>query len=164
MRRDLMLAGLTVPTALLRSTESHALAKASVGGGPFNVRAFGAVGDGTTIDSPAVNKAIEHAATKGGGTIYFPAGTYACYSIRLKSNTTLYLDAGAVILAASATGAQGYDEAESLSGPAYQDYGHSHWHNSLIWAEGAKNVAILGPGLIWGRGLSRGHRVESDPS
>ncbi|HEU5020462.1 MAG TPA: right-handed parallel beta-helix repeat-containing protein, partial [Bryobacteraceae bacterium] len=38
----------------------------------------------------------------------------------------------------------------------YQDFGHSHWHNSLIWAEGMENIAITGPGRIWGKGLSRG--------
>ena len=38
----------------------------------------------------------------------------------------------------------------------YQDFGHNHWHNSLIWGEGLENVAICGPGLIWGKGLSRG--------
>jgi polygalacturonase len=68
-----------------------------------------------------------------------------------------------VILAADPTDTNGYDEAEPGADPAYQDYGHSHWHNSLIWADGAQNVAIVGPGLIWGRGLSRGHRLEGDP-
>ncbi len=50
-----------------------------------DVRQFGAKGDGTTIDTLAINKAIDHAAARGGGTVYFPAGTYACYTIRLKS-------------------------------------------------------------------------------
>ncbi len=44
--------------------------------GIYDVRAFGAVGDGKTIDSPAINKAIETAAANGGGTVRFPAGTY----------------------------------------------------------------------------------------
>jgi len=67
----------------------------------FDVRTYGAVGDGVTIDTPAVNRAIEAAAAKGGGTVFFPAGTYACYTIRLKSHVSLHLDAGATILAAS---------------------------------------------------------------
>lgn len=45
---------------------------------------FGAKADGKTIDSPAINRAIEAAAQAGGGTVYLPAGEYACYSIRLK--------------------------------------------------------------------------------
>jgi hypothetical protein len=50
------------------------------------VRTFGATGDGKTIDSSAINKAIETAAAVGGGTVLFPSGVYASYSIRLKSN------------------------------------------------------------------------------
>ena len=46
--------------------------------GWLNVRTFGATGDGTTIDTPAVNRAIEAAAAQGGGSVWFPAGTYAC--------------------------------------------------------------------------------------
>jgi len=44
----------------------------------------------------------------------------------------------------------------------YQDYGHNHWHNSLIWGENIHDVAILGPGLIWGKGLSRGLGRDKD--
>jgi polygalacturonase len=129
--------------------------------GWINVRDFGARGDGSTIDTPAVNRAIESAAAHGGGTVWFPAGTYACYTIRLKSHVGLHLDHGATILAASVpdagTTTGGYDPA----GPpqpweAYQDYGHNHWANSLIYGEGLEDLSITGPGLIWGKGLSRG--------
>src|SRR5512133_214078 len=58
----------------------------------FDVRTFRATGDGKTVDTPAVNKAIESAAAAGGGTVYFPAGTYLCYSVHLKSKVVLYLD------------------------------------------------------------------------
>jgi polygalacturonase len=57
-------------------------------------------GDGTTLDSPAINKAIETPSAAGGGTVHFPAGNYLSYSIRLKSNISLYLDQGATIIAA----------------------------------------------------------------
>src|SRR2546429_2885575 len=51
----------------------------------------------------------------------------------------------------------GYDAAEANAGDnKFQDYGHSHWHNSLIWGEELHNIGIVGPGLIYGRGLSRG--------
>src|SRR5580765_427756 len=66
----------------------------------YNVRSFGAKGDGKTLDTDSVNKAIESAASNGGGTVYFPTGTYLCFSIRLKSNITIYLDNGSTILAA----------------------------------------------------------------
>src|SRR3954469_21550215 len=126
---------------------------------PYDVRAFGALGDGKTIDMAAINRAIEAAAAGGGGTVYLPAGNYLCYSIHLKSKVALYLDQGATIVAANpaADAAQSYDPAESNKPwEEYQDYGHNHWHNSLIWGEGLSDVAILGPGLIWGKGLSRG--------
>ena len=124
--------------------------------GVYNVRAFGATGDGKALDTPAINRTIETAAAAGGGTVRFPAGTYRCFSIHLKSNITLYLDHGATILAADPSEKDGqYDSPEPNQWDQYQDFGHSHWHNSLIWGENLENVAILGPGLIWGKGLVR---------
>jgi len=131
----------------------------------FDVRAFGASGDGKTVDSPAINKAIEAAAAAGGGTVHFPAGNYVSFSIRLKSHVDLYLSQGCAIIAADSplpgqtTGYMGgtYDPAEPKTAwDAYQDYGHNHWHNSLIWGDGISDFSITGPGLIWGKGLSFG--------
>ena len=52
----------------------------------------------------------------------------------------------------------GYDVAESNAPwEGFQDFGHNHWRNSLIWGEGIHDIAILGPGRILGAGLSRGH-------
>jgi polygalacturonase len=127
-------------------------------GKAYNVRDFGAKGDGKTIDSEPINKAIAAAATAGGGTVYFPAGTYASYSIRLKSNISLYIDQGATILAADyVEGQKCYDEPEpnEWGDKKYQDFGHSHFHNSLIWGENLENISIMGPGLIYGKGLDR---------
>lgn len=122
----------------------------------YSVRAYGARGDGKTVDTPSVNRAIEAAAAAGGGTVHFPAGTYLCFSIRLKSNVGLYLDAGAVILAADpAEGKGAYDSPEPNEWDMYQDFGHSHWQNSLIWGIGVENVSITGPGKIDGRGLTK---------
>lgn len=158
-------AGMTGAAAMAVSTQDVAAQTASMPGqrtnALFDVRTYGASGNGTTLDTQPINKAIDAANAAGGGTVHFPAGTYASYSIRLKSHVVLHLDAGAVILAASvpAGGATSgaYDAAESNEPwDKYQDYGHSHWHNSLIWGENIHDVAIVGPGLIWGRGLSRG--------
>ncbi len=122
----------------------------------YNIKDYGAVGDGKTIDSPAINKAIEAASEAGGGTVFFPTGTYLCFSIRLKSNIGLYLDHGAVILAASPEEHDGmYDPAEPNEWDMYQDHGHSHWHNSLIWGEGLNDISIGGFGKIYGKGLRR---------
>ncbi|MCM3873172.1 MAG: glycoside hydrolase family 28 protein [Pyrinomonadaceae bacterium] len=123
----------------------------------YDVREFGAKGDGQTLDTDAINKTIEAAASAGGGTVRFPAGAYLSFSIHLKSNLTLYLDQGATIVAADPQEAKGnYDMYEPNEWDQYQDFGHSHWQNSLIWGIGLENVAILGPGLVNGKGLTRG--------
>ena len=122
----------------------------------YDVRAFGAKGDGHTLDTSAISKAIDAAALAGGGTVYFPAGSYLSFSIHLKSNITLYLDQGARILAADPKTTKGtYDLPEPNQWDMYQDFGHSHWRNSLIWGVGLENISILGPGLIDGQGLTR---------
>ncbi len=123
----------------------------------YNVRDYGAKGDGKTVDSESINKAIEAAANAGGGTVYFPTGTYLSYSIRLKSHIALYLDQGCTILAADyiPTNPQNYDVAEPNPSTLYQDFGHSHWHNSLIWGENLEDISITGPGTLYGKGLTR---------
>jgi polygalacturonase len=130
----------------------------------FDVRAQGAAGDGKTVDSDAINRAILAAAAAGGGTVLFPPGTYLSASIRLKSNITLWLEAGATIEAVAPTQAP-YDLPEPNEWGDkfnYQDYGHSHWQNSLIWGIGLENVSILGPGRIHGRGLNCGFERFAD--
>jgi len=122
----------------------------------YDVTTFGAKGDGQTLDTSAINRAIETAAAAGGGTVQFPAGTYLSVSIRLKSNITLYLDQGATILAADpVAGKLSYDQPEPNEWDMYQDFGHSHWQNSLIWGIELENVSIIGSGLINGKGLTR---------
>lgn len=128
-----------------------AIAQAKV----YNVKDYGAKADGKTIDSPAINRAIREASANGGGTVYLPAGNYACYSIRLASHIHLYLEQGAQITAAFPTATEGYDEAEPNEHNRYQDFGHSHWKNSLIWGIGLENITISGPGRIHGEGLTR---------
>ncbi len=128
--------------------------------GPFyNVRSFGATGDGKTLDSPAINKAIDACAEAGGGTVLLPAGTYLSGSIRLKSNIHLLIDAGATLLGAPQNlGA--YDPEEPFEGPAFQDGGHTYFHNSLIWGENLTNISITGQGMINGGGLVSGDGNE----
>ncbi|HEU5403171.1 MAG TPA: glycoside hydrolase family 28 protein [Terriglobales bacterium] len=157
------LAAGVVPAGAVSQSSTGATPTAGI----FDVRTFGAKGDGKTIDSPAINKAIEAAAQAGGGTVAFPAGNYASYSIHLKSFVSLYLCSGATILAASipleGTSTEGYDAAEAQGEwEPYQDFGHNHWHNSLIWGENIHDISISGPGLIWGKGLSRGLSHDKD--
>jgi polygalacturonase len=135
----------------------------------FDVRSFGATGDGKAVDSVAINAAIEAAAAAGGGTVVFPAGMYVCFSIRLKSFVAIFLQQGATIVAGDSprpgetSGYMGgvYDAAEpKMEWDAYQDYGHNHWHNSLFWGENIHDIGIFGPGLVWGKGLSHGGGSE----
>ena len=132
----------------------------------FDVRRFGAAGDGVTLDSDAINRAIAAARTAGGGTVVLPAGDYLSYSLRLCSHLTLELRAGATLIAADppAPGEPGgYDAPEDGPPNQYQDFGHSRFRNSLIWGEDLEHVTIRGPGRIFGRGLSRGNGRIASP-
>lgn len=123
----------------------------------YNVRDFGAKGDGVAIDSPAINAAIQKAAANGGGMVYIPAGRYASYSIRLASHIHLYLEKGAVLYAAAPAPFAGFDNAEPGPQPQFQDFGHSHWKNSFIWGIGLEDITISGDGLIDGTNVSPGY-------
>lgn len=124
--------------------------------GTLDVRHYGAHGDGVRADTDAINRAIRKVSSRGGGTVYLPAGTYRCGSIQLLSHVRLYLERGAVLKATEDETA--YDNAEPNPNDAFQDFGHSHWKNSLIWAIGESNIAIEGGGLIDGKALTADSR------
>ncbi|HVZ66542.1 MAG TPA: glycosyl hydrolase family 28-related protein [Lacunisphaera sp.] len=152
-----------VPTLLTALLATALALAAQTPARVFDVRTFGAKGDGNALDTTAINAAIDAAAQAGGGTVWFGAGDYLSYSIHLKSHVALYLDMGATIVAAEPSPdlTVGYDAPEPTTGTVpnveyYEDFGHSHWHNSLIWGEDLTDIAITGPGRIFGKGLSRG--------
>jgi polygalacturonase len=155
-------------TALFLSAAVGTFAADAVPAGlrSYDVKAYGATGDGRTLDTAAINRAILAAEAAGGGTVCFSPGTYLSGSIRLRSNLTLCLEAGAVIEAAGET-VTTFDPPEPNDWGDrlhYQDFGHSHWQNSLIWGIGLTNVSILGPGLIHGKGLDNGFDRFADES
>ncbi|MGY3055133.1 polygalacturonase [Pedobacter sp. UYEF25] len=121
--------------------------------GIYNIKSYGAIGDGKNLDSKAINSAIDAAAKAGGGMVYLPAGNYLSGSIRLKSNLSLYLEQGATIIATDQENSSEYDLEEKAVNAIYQDSGHSYFHNSLMWGDSLHDVSILGPGKIWGKGL-----------
>ncbi|MFJ8780999.1 MULTISPECIES: glycosyl hydrolase family 28 protein [unclassified Streptomyces] len=117
----------------------------------FDVRDYGAKGDGSANDTPAVNKAITAASSAaGGGVVRFPPGDYkAKNTIHMKSHVTLRLDKGATLQGSSA---DTYDKAESNPYDDYQDYGHSHFHNAMIYGDKLTDIGFVGQGVIDGMG------------
>ena len=125
--------------------------------GTFNVRDHGAKGNGSTLDDDAIDRTIAAANAAGGGVVRFPKGTYKSRTIHLKSDVTLQLDTGATIKAASS----GMDAAEPNAFSQYQDYGHSHFHNALLWGDGITNFAVTGTGTIDGSALTTDNAVPA---
>ncbi len=120
----------------------------------YNVLDFGAKGDGKTNNTKAINAAVEAAAKNGGGTVYFPAGDFLSFTIRMKSKITLFLDQGAVLIGDQEVNGIGYDLPEADAWyKKFQDFGHSYWKNSLIYGDSLRDIAITGNGMIWGKGL-----------
>jgi len=120
----------------------------------YDITDFGAKGDGITNNSKAINAAIDAASKNGGGTVFFPAGNFLSYTIRLKSHITLHLDQGAVLIGDQEKNGVGYDLPEADDWyKKFQDFGHSYWRNSLIYGDSLRDIAIEGQGMIWGKGL-----------
>jgi len=104
----------------------------------FNITNFGALGDGKTVNTAAINNAIKVCAGRGGGTVVVPAGTFVTGSIELLTNVTLHLESGAI-----------------LQGSAnLQDYCVGDRRFGLIRASKTDNIAITGTGTIDGIGTT----------
>jgi len=108
----------------------------------YNVRDFGAKGDGTTIDTEAIAKAVDAIALSGGGTLHFPPGTYLTGTIYMVDHLTLNISAGARILGVP------FDH------PHYGRRGETR--GSLIEGANVEHVAIVGEGIVDGGGISSG--------
>lgn len=140
VRQDILVKGRLIRLALsaaciaVSSTALHAATNC-------DPRAFGARGDGVTKDTAALQAAINECALKGGGTVSLTAGTYLSAPIVLKSNITLRLDKGATLLG-SADHAD-YPAKAEFRAPGLQ---------SLVSATNARNIAIMGEGVIDGAG------------
>lgn len=116
----------------------------------YNVRDFGALGDGKAADTQAINASIQRCASEGGGDVIFPPGTYLSATIHLLSHVRLVIQSGAEIRSAPS----GFDAAEPNPNSHYQDGGHSHFHNALFRGENIRDCAVTGGGEINGKSLA----------
>jgi hypothetical protein len=110
----------------------------------FQVRDFGATGNGKTLDTRSLNAAIEACHAAGGGMVYVPPGVYLSGTVVLRSNVTLYLEAGATLLGSKDV----QDYSPQPGPPALGDANQKH----LIFARDAENIGLAGPGRIDGQG------------
>lgn len=114
----------------------------------FNVKDYGARGDGNTIDTKAINSAIADCVKHDGGTVFIPAGNFVTGSFQLFSNINLYLDAGAVILASKDTSAYFNEKDFGFEGIGAGE------RIGIVFAHDANNISITGEGVIDGNGLN----------
>lgn len=114
--------------------------------GVFNVREYGAAGDGVTLDTAAIRRSVEACAQAGGGQVLVPPGRYMTGTVRLRSHTTLFLAAGATLI--GTTNLALYERpAELPFTPAIQ---YGDWNRGLIVCDNAEDITICGPGTIDG--------------
>ncbi len=120
--------------------------------GVCNVRDYGAAGDGITLDTAAINKAIRACAAAGGGTVLFPPGKYVTGTFEMLSNITLNLEAGSTI--AGSKNVEDYGKIGDFG--LGRDYGTNSSGEGervgIIIARGAHDIAIVGRGAIDGNG------------
>ena len=112
----------------------------------FNVRDFGAVGDGVALDTAALNAALAACGKAGGGQVLVPPGRYLSGTLHLRSHLRLHLAAGAVLL--GTTNLNDYQPPEIPSFMPEAKWGN--WHRGLIVGESVEDVAISGEGVING--------------
>jgi len=108
---------------------------------------YGAIGDGTTLDTKAIQMAIDKCHENGGGKVYIHNGQFISGAVYLKSNVTHYIEAGAVLRASD-----NLDNFPIIPSnyPSYE--GTFVTNKMLIYAEDAKNISITGRGTIDGNG------------
>lgn len=112
----------------------------------FDVKEYGAVGDGSALDSRAINHTIEACHAAGGGIVYLSPGNYLSGTVVLLSNVTLYLEAGATLLGSKNLVDYRLEQGPHAKGDANQKH--------LIFARDAENVGVAGPGRIDGQGTA----------
>lgn len=116
----------------------------------YNVKNFGAVGDGITVCTEAVNMAIEKCSANGGGGVIIPPGTFKCGTIIMQNNVELHLEIGSTLLAST-----DHKDFPRQPQPEYRSQKDPGGWYSLIYAENISNIAITGLGTIDGNGAQQ---------
>lgn len=111
----------------------------------FNVKDYGAKGDGSTLDTPAIQAAVD-ACARTGGTVLLPPGTYLSGTIFMKSQVTLHISAGATLL--GSTDLKDYPRIK----PKFRSYNDAFQTQGFIFGENLQNIALVGRGTIDGQG------------
>ena len=134
----------------------------NLGARVYNIRDFGAKGDGQTLDTAAVQAAIDACNKDQGGTVLVPVGTFVIGSVEMKSNVTLHISAGGKLFG-SGDGKQ-YHAVDAI--PLFGDSTLGDGNVGLIYAVKADNITIEGPGTIDGNGnqFRRGANGEPSPA
>jgi len=126
---------------------SHKVVVGSVGKA-YNIIDFGAKPDGTTLCTQAIQNTIEQCVKDGGGTIYFPSGTWLTGTIYLESHITLLLDPGCLLLGSKEK--KDYGRSHKLAGAEGETF--SYW--AIIAGKNLENISICGRGTIDGQGAN----------
>lgn len=141
-------AGLLDPEGATAAKRKPEEIPTDLGARVYNIRDHGAKGDGKTVDTAALQAAIDACTKDGGGTVLVPSGTFVIGTTELKSNVTLHIAAGGTLLG-SADGKQYHAvDAIPLSGDTTLRDGN--W--ALLFAVKQKNIRVEGPGTINGQG------------
>jgi Glycosyl hydrolases family 28 len=124
----------------------------------FDVRDFGAAGDGATLNTAAIQKAIDACTAAGGGEVLVAGGRFVTGTIYLKDNVELHIASGTVLLGSTNIADYATDTHKNI----YD--GEPHMDRCLIFARGAANIALTGDGMIDGQGEKTHFPNPGDPA
>ncbi|MCK5849475.1 MAG: polygalacturonase [Kiritimatiellae bacterium] len=116
----------------------------------YNILEFGAKGDGETVNTQAIQRAIDECHSNGGGQVTFPSGKFLSGNLTLRSNIELHLETGAKLIASTS-----HEDFKVLPTPAKRSFCDRGGFYALLYAEGESNITLSGTGTIDGQGAEQ---------